>query len=155
MNRTNFPGEPPESRLRRSIRMHEFMITGGTLAGYDAETKRAIWTEDVDPDVTPVCPWHQPSSCVAWDEIRAGRGSGEVPSPTLAELRNQDSEELQDKGERIMIAAEQQRVFATEPSQPNQQRSRVSDELAFLNITEDVPDEIEFDGPEGEEGEEE
>ena len=180
--------------LKRSIRMHEFMMTGGVLAGYDPETGRAIWTEDVDPQVTPVCPWHQPVRCLAWDEIRAGRGSGDVPSPTLAELRGQTSEELQDKTEQLMIARGQQqldtqpKIFAPAPNahsmdwydQPGQSqhghgqqqgrsygselrrrraeemrsRAAMNDELEFLNITKQIPDEIEIDGPEGEEGEE-
>lgn len=106
-----FPGEPKEHALARRVKMHEFLATGGVQIGTDPVTKRAVYTGPVDPANTPECPWHPDSPgvapCSAWEEIKAGRGSGEVVSPTLAELRGRTTEELRDARERIRVARDQ------------------------------------------------
>jgi len=106
-----FPGETKENALRRRVKMHEFLMTGGVQIGFDPATKRALYSGPVDPATTPECPWHPNhpglAPCSAWEEIKAGRGSGEVVSPTLAELRNRTPEELRDARERIRVARDQ------------------------------------------------
>ncbi len=106
-----FPGESKEHALARRVKMHEFLATGGVQIGTDPVTKRAVYTGPVDPASTPECPWHPDypgiTPCSAWEEIKAGRGSGEVVSPTLAELRSRTPEELRDARERIRVARDQ------------------------------------------------
>lgn len=101
-----FTNESPEAALRRRVRMHEFLATGGIQVGIDKKSGRTMWSRPIDPMVVKLCPWH-PAPCSAWEEIRAGRGSGEVPSPTLPELREQSRAELRDKRERLRVAREQ------------------------------------------------
>lgn len=106
-----FPGETKEKALARRVKMHEFLMTGGVQIGTDPVTKRAVYTGPVNPANTPECPWHPDypgvAPCSAWEEIKAGRGSGEVVSPTLAELRSRTPEELRDARERIRVARDQ------------------------------------------------
>jgi hypothetical protein len=106
-----FPGESKDNALRRRVKMHEFLATGGVQLGIDPATKRMTYSGPVDPATTPECPWHPDypgvAPCAAWEEIKAGRGSGEVVSPTLAELRDRTPEELRDARERIRVARDQ------------------------------------------------
>lgn len=109
------PGEMPDAVLLRRVKMHEFLMTGGVYLGVDPETKRAVYSEPIDPDTVadehPDCPWHgvdaDGTKCAAWEEIVAGRGSGESVSPTLGELRNRSDEELRDSRERLRVAKDQ------------------------------------------------
>lgn len=114
-NTARFPNESSETALRRRVKMHEFLMSGGVYLGIDPETGRALYSELVDPataaDEYPDCPWHgtdpDGTKCSAWEAIITGRGTGEPVSPTLTELRNLSDEELQDARARIRVARDQ------------------------------------------------
>lgn len=81
------PGETPETALRRRVKFHEFMMTGGQPNGF--KNGKMSYSDPVDPIVTPNCPWHNADGagepCAAWTEIVEGRATGYKPEPTLKE----------------------------------------------------------------------
>lgn len=81
------PGETPETALRRRVRFHEFMMTGGQANGF--KNGKMSYSDPVDPTATPNCPWHNADGagepCTAWTEIVEGRATGYKPEPTLKE----------------------------------------------------------------------
>lgn len=167
------PGQTPASQLKRRVKQHEFLMTGGIHIGID-DQHRAIYTPPiVDPGLYPECPFHN-GPCTAWNEILEGRGTGEPISQTLLEIRNRTPEErmaLRDERRaRERAESEQPNKMAwydddqmardAESSFGNQRRTRVkledSRDTAILELAlggEPIPDEITFeDGDEEDEG---
>lgn len=65
------PGETEASALLRKIKMHEFLMTGGVMLGYEKGVMR--YGPPITVATDPVCPFHG-EDCPAWEEIVAGRG---------------------------------------------------------------------------------
>lgn len=197
---SRFPGEDESKAIRRRVKMHEFLMTGGVLLGEEPKTRKPIYSEPIDPltvaELHPECPWHgvdrDGTRCTAWVEIIEGRGTGEVVEPTLAELRGRTHEDLAEMRTKIRVARDQQDSFfrnsdapgenpRTEPPMAlspkpggypwdkkspsfsgSQHRSAeryiepVEDarDTAIEHLGEEIPDTIEVDGDEGEEGDE-
>lgn len=116
---SRFPGESEDKAIRRRVSMHEFLMTGGVFLGTDPQTKKPIYSDPIDPltvaDEHPECPWHgvdwDGTRCSAWVEILAGRGTGEVVDPTLAELRSRTHEDLAYMRTKLRVARDQQEPF--------------------------------------------
>ena len=151
--------------MGNSVKMHEFLASGGVFNGVDPATKTVIWTDPVDlNDATKplpdLCPWHGDGGyCGGWELIKRGVRSGEpAPSPTLSELREKSEEELIDIATHANIAMAQKMpvVVMTQADlqQQRQHRNIMNQEKAFMNITDDIPDEITFGEDEGGEEEE-
>ena len=154
--------------MGNSVQMHEFLASGGVFNGVDPATKTVIWTDPVDlNDATKplpeLCPWHGDmvpgGYCGGWELIKRGVRSGEpAPSPTLSELREKSEEELIDIATHANIAMAQKMpvVVMTQADLLAQQQHRniMNQEKAFMNITDDIPDEITFGEDEGGEEEE-
>lgn len=151
--------------MGNSVKMHEFLASGGVFNGVDPATKTVIWTDPVDlNDATKplpdLCPWHGDGGyCGGWEMIKRGVRSGEpAPSPTLSELREKSEEELIDIATHANIAMAQKMpvVVMTQADlqQQRQHRNIMNQEKAFMNITDDIPDEITFGEDEGGEEEE-
>ena len=157
--------------MGNSVQMHEFLASGGVFNGVDPATKTVIWTDPVDLDepLPELCPWHGDmvpgGYCGGWEMIKRGVRSGEpAPSPTLSELREKSEEELIDIATHANIAMAQKMpvVVMTQADLLAQQRQPVirnnvnimNQEKAFMNITDDIPDEITFGEDEGGEEEE-
>ena len=85
-----FPGETEDAAILRRVRMHEFLMTGGTQLG--VVDGKMTYSDPIDAATTPVCPWHD-EDCIAWAEIQAGRTKAYADGPTLAELREITPEE--------------------------------------------------------------
>lgn len=106
------PGETPDRALLRRVKMHEFLMSGGV----QISTNPVTYSEPLDPafpeTLPSECPWHPDypnlAPCTAWEEIKAGRGSGEQPKERLAELRGRTPEELSEARDRVRIARNQQ-----------------------------------------------
>jgi hypothetical protein len=111
-----FDGETEEKALRRRVRMHEFLMTGGIQL---TSKPTVTYSEPIDPltvaEEYPDCPWHgvdpDGTKCSAWEEIVAGRGTGEVVSPTLPELRGKTYDELADERAKLRVARDQAEGF--------------------------------------------
>ena len=151
--------------MSNSVQMHEFLASGGVFNGVDPATKTVIWTDPVDLNepLPELCPWHGDSGyCGGWELIKRGVRSGEpAPSPTLSELREKSEEELIDIATHANIAMAQKMpvVVMTQADllaqqQQRQHRNIMNQEKAFMNITDDIPDEITFGEDEGGEEEE-
>ena len=162
--------------MSNSVQMHEFLASGGVFNGVDPVTKTVIWTDPVDlNDATKplpdLCPWHSDMAtggyCGGWEMIKRGVRSGEpAPSPTLSELREKSEEDLIDIATHANIAiAQKMPVVVMTQADLQQQRQPVTrqstsvrnimnQEKAFMNITDDIPDEITFGEDEGGEEEE-
>lgn len=162
--------------MSNSVQMHEFLASGGVFNGVDPATKTVIWTDPVDLDdatkpLPELCPWHGDmvpgGFCSGWELIKRGVRSGEpAPSPTLSELREKSEEELIDIATHANIAMAQKMpvVVMTQADLLAQQRQHtnirhdvrniMNQEKAFMNITDDIPDEITFGEDEGGEEEE-
>ena len=165
--------------MGNSVQMHEFLASGGVFNGVDPATKTVIWTDPVDLDdatkpLPELCPWHGDmvpgGYCGGWELIKRGVRSGEpAPSPTLSELREKSEEELIDIATHANIAMAQKMpvVVMTQADLLAQQQQRqpvirqhthvrniMNQEKAFMNITDDIPDEITFGEDEGGEEEE-
>ena len=84
-------GETEESALKRRVKMHEFLMTGGIQIGLNSSGVME-YTAAIDDPVAygPACPWHG-EGCSAWAVIFAGdndgKGERNVDGFTLAELR--------------------------------------------------------------------
>ena len=157
-----------------SVKMHEFLASGGVFNGVDPATKTVIWTDPVALDdatkpLPELCPWHGDmvpgGFCSGWEMIKRGVRSGEpAPSPTLSELREKSEEELADIATHANIAMAQKMpvVVMTQADLLAQRQQRqhthgrniMNHEKAFMNITDDIPDEITFGEDEGGEEEE-
>lgn len=155
--------------MSNTVKMHEFLASGGVFNGVDPATKTVIWTNPVDLDepLPELCPWHGDmvpgGYCGGWELIKRGVRSGEpAPSPTLSELREKSEEELIDIATHANIAMAQKMpvVVMTQADLLAQQRQHtnvrniMNQEKAFMNITDDIPDEITFGEDEGGEEEE-
>lgn len=156
--------------MSNTVKMHEFLASGGVFNGVDPATKTVIWTDPVDlNDATKplpdLCPWHGDmvpgGFCSGWEMIKRGVRSGEpAPSPTLSELREKSEEELIDIATHANIAMAQKMpvVVMTQADLLAQQRQPVIRQNVnvrnIMNITDDIPDEITFGEDEGGEEEE-
>lgn len=155
--------------MSNTVKMHEFLASGGVFNGVDPATKTVIWTDPVDLNepLPDLCPWHGDmvpgGYCGGWELIKRGVRSGEpAPSPTLSELREKSEEELIDIATHANIAMAQKMpvVVMTQADLLAQQRQHtnvrniMNQEKAFMNITDDIPDEITFGEDEGGEEEE-
>jgi hypothetical protein len=111
-----FKGEDETKALKRRVRMHEFLMTGGIQL---TQKPTVTYSEAIDPATVaeefPDCPWHgvdpDGTKCSAWEEIIAGRGTGEVISPTLTELRGRTYDELADERAKLRVARDQAEGF--------------------------------------------
>ena len=161
--------------MSNTVKMHEFLASGGVFNGVDPATKTVIWTDPVDLDdaLPELCPWHGDmvpgGYCGGWEMIKRGVRSGEpAPSPTLSELREKSEEELIDIATHANIAMAQKMpvvvmtqadLLAQQQRQPVTRnnvtvRNIMNQEKAFMNITDEIPDEITFGEDEGGEEEE-
>ncbi len=151
--------------MSNTVKMHEFLASGGVFNGVDPATKTVIWTDPVDLNepLPDLCPWHGDmvpgGFCSGWEMIKRGVRSGEpAPSPTLSELREKSEEELIDIATHANIAMAQKMpvvvmtqadLFAQQQRQPV-----IRQNVNIMNITDDIPDEITFGEDEGGEEEE-
>ncbi len=84
-------GETEQSALKRRVKMHEFLMTGGIQIGLNS-AQIMEYTGPIDDPVAygPACPWHG-EGCSAWAVIFAGDNDGtgtrNESGFTLAELR--------------------------------------------------------------------
>lgn len=156
--------------MSNTVKMHEFLASGGVFNGVDPATKTVIWTDPVDLDdatkpLPELCPWHGDmvpgGFCSGWELVKRGVRSGEpAPSPTLSELREKSEEELIDIATHANIAMAQKMpvVVMTQADLLAQQRQPVIRQNVnvrnIMNITDDIPDEITFGEDEGGEEEE-
>lgn len=158
--------------MSNSVQMHEFLASGGVFNGVDPATKTVIWTDPVDLDdatkpLPDLCPWHGDmvpgGYCGGWELIKRGVRSGEpAPSPTLSELREKSEEELIDIATHANIAMAQKMPVVVMTQADLRQHTNIrhdvrnimNQEKAFMNITDDIPDEITFGEDEGGEEEE-
>ena len=69
-------GETEESALKRRVKMHEFLMTGGIQIGLNSSGVME-YTAAIDDPVAygPACPWHG-EGCSAWAVIFAGDNDG-------------------------------------------------------------------------------
>jgi hypothetical protein len=89
-----FPDEDETKALARRIKMHEFLIPGGVQLGYDSDLKMQ-YSEAIEVSETPDCPWHG-ADCLAWIEIREGRGSGQPEAAiTIRDYRSVHHREVE------------------------------------------------------------
>jgi len=79
------PGETEAEALKRQIKMHEFLMSGGVQIGY--KEGRMAYSGPVSPSTHPVCPWHG-EGCVPWAEISEGRGEWTRIEAELAEVES-------------------------------------------------------------------
>lgn len=85
---TLMPGEDKKRALRRRVRFHEFIASGGIAEGY--VNGKMTYSDPVDPMTEPECPWHG-ENCEAWAVLREQGGTAEDPiRPNLAERREMD-----------------------------------------------------------------
>lgn len=68
------PGETEAEALKRQIKMHEFLMEGGVAEGRDASGTMIYGDPIVVSNMPAECPFHTSEECVAWVEIKAGRG---------------------------------------------------------------------------------
>lgn len=71
--------------LKRRIKMHEFLMTGGVQTGYN-DKGEMTYSGPITVVNDPVCPWHG-LSCEAWQEIVAGRGEWTAMEAELAQAQ--------------------------------------------------------------------
>jgi hypothetical protein len=95
-----FPGETEAAAIRRRVKMHEFLMTGGTQLG--VVDGKMTYSDPIDAATTPVCPWHD-EDCIAWAEIQAGRTTPYTDGPTLAELRDLTNEDYTEGRAKLSI----------------------------------------------------
>ena len=78
------PGETEAHALKRRITMHEFLMTGGVQIGY--QDGKMAYSPAIGPDEREQCPFHEDVDCIAWREIREGRGHWTRLEAELSEL---------------------------------------------------------------------
>lgn len=176
--------ETTDQALLRKVKMHEFLMTGGVpiKTNLPEHHGRVVYSPPVTAITHPVCPWHG-DHCPPWDEIVAGRGYWTRMEHELEGLRNDTTDnEAEDEIDGLVAALElrprdalalrertpKQIEAESEPKKtkkksvgnPWDRKTEIIENLtdsrdsAIVAFGETVPDTIEIDGEEGEEGDE-